>query len=63
LIFALANGRYNPQQIMVCNQREVENAGQCSAEHNARMAKNQAAFEASQRAHVNKANAINDSIT
>jgi hypothetical protein len=62
LIFALANGRYNPQQIMAYNQREAEKAGQSWAEHNARMAKNQAAFEASQRAHVNKTNAINESI-
>ncbi|MCU0750218.1 MAG: hypothetical protein MUF13_11800 [Akkermansiaceae bacterium] len=62
LIFALANARYNPQQIMAYNQREAQKAGQSWAEHNARMAKNQAAFEASQRAHVNKSNAINEAI-
>jgi hypothetical protein len=62
LIFALANARYNPQHIMAYNQREAQKAGQSWAEHNARMARNQAAFEASQRAHVNKSNAINEAI-
>ncbi len=62
LIFALANGRYNPEQIMAYNQREAQKAGQSWAAHNQRMAANQAAFEASQRAHVNRSNAINDAI-
>jgi len=62
LIFALANARYNPQQIMAFNQSEAQKAGKSWAEFNQRMAANQAAFEAQQRAHVNRSNAINDAI-
>jgi len=62
LIFALAYARYNPQQIMAFNQSEAQKAGQSWAAHNKRMAANQAAFEASQRAHVNRSNAINEAI-
>ena len=61
-IFALANARYNLQPIMAYNEQEAQRVGQSWAAHNQRMAQNQAAFEASQRAHVNKTNAINDAI-
>jgi hypothetical protein len=62
LIFSLANARYNPRQIMAYNRSEAQKAGKSWAEHNKRMAANQAAFEAHQRAHVNRSNAINDAI-
>ena len=62
LLFALTNARYNPQQIRAYNQSEAKKAGQSWAAHNKRMAENQAAFEASQRAHVNRSNAINNAI-
>lgn len=62
LIFGLANMRYNLQPIMVYNQQEAQRVGQSWATHNQRMAQNQANFEASQRAFVNKSNAINDAI-
>ncbi|MEO6670202.1 MAG: hypothetical protein ABIN36_12045 [Ferruginibacter sp.] len=61
-IFGLANMRYNLQPIMVYNQQEAQRVGQSWAVHNQRMAQNQANFEASQRAFVNKSNAINDAI-
>lgn len=61
-IFGLANAHYLPGPIMTYNQREAEKAGRSWAEHNRRMAQNQAAFEASQRAFVNRSRAINDSI-
>jgi hypothetical protein len=61
-IFGLANMRYNLQPIMVYNQQEAQRVGQSWAAHNQRMAQNQANFEASQRAFVNKSNAINDAI-
>ena len=41
---------------------EAEKAGRSWQEHNARMARNQAAFEAQQREFVNRSNAVNDSI-
>ncbi len=62
LIFALANARYNLQQIMAYNQMEAQKAGQSWAAHNARMAQNQANFEASQRAFVNRSTAAHDSL-
>jgi hypothetical protein len=62
LIFALSNTRYNLQPIMAYNQQEAQRVGQSWASHNQRMMQNQANFEASQRAHVNKSNAINDAI-
>ena len=61
-IFALANARYNLEPIAAYNQQEAQRVGQSWAAHNQRMARNQAAFEASQRAHVNKTAAINDAI-
>lgn len=62
LIFALANARYNLDQIAAYNQREAQAAGQSWAAHNARMAQNQANFEAHQRDFVNRSNATNDAI-
>ncbi len=61
-IFSLANMRYNLQPIMTYNQQEAQRVGQSWAQHNQRMAQNQANFEASQRAFVNKSSAINDAI-
>ena len=62
LIFALANARYNLQQILAYNQTEAQKAGQSWAAHNQRMAQNQANFEASQRAFVNRSTAAHDSL-
>ncbi|HLP52931.1 MAG TPA: hypothetical protein VK154_18710 [Chitinophagales bacterium] len=62
LLFSLANTHYPLEPIMAYNQREAQKAGQSWAAFNQRMAQNQANFEASQRAHVNKTNAINDAI-
>lgn len=62
LIFSLANMRYNLEPIAKYNQQEAQRVGQSWAAFNQRMAQNQAAFEASQRAFVNKSNAINDAI-
>lgn len=62
LLFGLANTYYPLEPIMAYNQREAEKAGQSWAAHNQRMAQNQARFEASQRAFVNRSNAINDAI-
>lgn len=61
-IFGLSNMRYNLEPIMAYNQQEAQRVGQSWADHNRRMAQNQANFEASQRAFVNKSNAINDAI-
>jgi hypothetical protein len=61
-LFALANAHYPLEPIMEYNRMEAEKAGKSWAAHNQRMAQNQANFEASQRAHVNKTNAINDAI-
>jgi len=61
-IFALSNTRYNLQPIMTYNQQEAQRVGQSWAAHNQRMAQNQANFEASQRAFINKSDAINDAI-
>ncbi len=61
-IFALSNTRYNLEPIMEYNQQEAQRVGQSWAAHNQRMAQNQANFEASQRAFVNRSNAINDAI-
>lgn len=62
LIFALANARYNLSQIADYNRAEAEKAGKSWAAHNDRMARNQAAFEASQRAFVNRSTAAHDSL-
>lgn len=62
LIFALANARYNLRQIADYNRTEAEKAGRSWAAHNERMAQNQAAFEASQRAFVNRSTAAHDSL-
>jgi hypothetical protein len=61
-LFSLANTRYALEPIAEYNRMEAEKAGRSWAEHNARMARNQAAFEARQRDFVNRSNAINDSI-
>ncbi len=62
LLFSLASVRYALEPIAEYNQREAQKAGASWAAHNQRMAQNQAAFEAQQRAFVNKSNAINDAI-
>lgn len=61
-VFSLANARYALEPIMAYNESEAQKAGQSWAAFNKRMAQNQANFEAQQRAHVNKTNAINESI-
>jgi len=62
LIFGLANARYNLQPIAAYNQMEAQKAGQSWAAHNQRMAQNQANFEASQRAFVNRSTAAHDAL-
>jgi hypothetical protein len=62
LLFGIANVRYELEPIMAYNQSEAEKAGQSWAAHNRRMAQNQANFEASQRAHINRTEAINNAI-
>jgi hypothetical protein len=62
LLFSISNVRYELEPIMAYNRSEAEKAGRSWAQFNARMAQNQANFEASQRAHINKTNAINDAI-
>jgi hypothetical protein len=62
LLFGLANARYNQEPIMEYNRAEAQRVGKSWEEHNRRMAKNRAAFEASQRAFVNRSSAINESI-
>lgn len=61
-LFALANVRYNLEPIMAYNKKEMERIGENWAAFNNRMAENQRAFEANQRTHINKTNAINDAI-
>jgi hypothetical protein len=61
-LFGLANARYNPQPIMAYNQAEAQRVGQSWAAHNQRMAQNQANFEASQRAFVNRSAAAHDAL-
>lgn len=62
LIFGLANARYNMAPIMAYNQMEAQKANQSWEAHNARMAQNQAAFEASQREFVNRSTAAHDAL-
>lgn len=61
-IFAYSNTRYALEPIMAYNRKEAEKEGRNWAAFNQRMAQNQAAFEARQRAHINNTNAINDAI-
>jgi hypothetical protein len=61
-VFALANARYNLEPIARYNREEAQRCNQSWAAHNARMAQNQANFEAQQRAFVNRSNAVNDAI-
>lgn len=61
-IFSQSNMRYNLEPIMAYNKAEAQRVGANWAAFNKKMAANQAAFEASQLAHVNKTNAINDAI-
>lgn len=61
-VFSLAATRYAMEPIAQYNRQEAERCGKSWAAHNARMAQNWANFEAHQRAHVNKTNAINDAI-
>ncbi len=58
LVFGLANAQYNPQTIARYNQNERRKASQSWASHNARMAQNNASFQATQRAIVDSNNAI-----
>jgi hypothetical protein len=62
LIFGLANARYNLKPILAYNQKEAEKAGKSWAAHNERMARNQANFEATQRAFVNRSTAAHDTL-
>lgn len=62
LIFGLANTRYALEPIMAYNQSEAQKAGQSWAAFNQRMAQNQANFEAQQREHINRTEAINNAI-
>ncbi len=59
-VFSVANTRYELQPIIAYNQREAQKAGQRAAAFNQRMAANQAAFQATQRAHVNASNSISE---
>ncbi len=61
-IFTLANAHYALEPIMAYNQSEAQKAGRSWAQFNQRMAQNQASFEANQRAHVNRTEAINNAI-
>lgn len=61
-VFSIASTRYALEPIAAYNQQEAERCGKSWAAHNQRMAQNQANFEAGQRAHINKTNAINDAI-
>lgn len=61
-IFSLSNMRYSLEPIMAYNRAEMEKEGRSWQQFNARMAANQAAFDAQQRAHVNKSEAINNAI-
>ncbi len=62
LIFGLVNTHYNLEPIAAYNKEEAQRVGASWASFNQRMAQNQANFEASQRAFVNKSNAINETI-
>ncbi len=62
LVFMLANIQYNLEPIKEYNEEEARKAGISWAAHNARMAANQAAFQAQQRAFVNKSDAVNKAI-
>lgn len=62
LIFGLANARYRLEPIMAYNRAEAEKAGKSWAEHNQRMARNWANFEAGQREFVNRSNAAHDAL-
>lgn len=62
VIFSFANIRYNLEPIMAYNRTEMEREGKSWAAFNAQLAQKQAAFDAQQRAHVNKSEAINNAI-
>lgn len=61
-LFGLANARYRLEPIMAYNQEEARRVGKSWAEHNERMARNQANFEARQRDFVNRSTAAHDAI-
>jgi hypothetical protein len=61
-IFSLANTRYNLEPIAEYNRKEMQRVGANWQAFNQRMARNQAAFEAQQRAFVNKSEAVNEAI-
>lgn len=61
-LFALENTRYNLDPIMEFNKAEMQRIGQNWAAFNQRMADNQRAFEAQQRIHINKTDAVNEAI-
>jgi hypothetical protein len=62
LVFGLANARYNLKPIVAYNEMEARKAGQSWAAFSARMAQNQANFEASQRAFVNRSTGAHDAL-
>ena len=63
LVYALANTRYNPQNVADYNQREAQKANVSMAAHNQRMQQKQQQFDVSQRNFESKRDAINASIS
>lgn len=61
-LFGLTNIRYNLEPIISYNEAEAQRIGQSWANFRQRMTANQAAFEAQQRNHINKTEAINNAI-
>jgi hypothetical protein len=59
-IYALENTQHNPQAIAAYNAKESAQLSANDAAFQNRMRNNQANFEATQRAHVNSSNAINE---
>jgi len=59
-IYALENIQHNPQAIAAYNAKESAKLSANDAAFQNRMRSNQANFEATQRAHVNSSNAINE---
>lgn len=63
LLYALANTRYNPQNVAEYNQREAQKANVSMAAHNQRMQQKQQQFDVSQRNFESKRDVINASIS
>jgi len=59
-LYGLENIQHNPQAIAAFNQKESSQLSANDAAFQNRMRNNQANFEATQRAHVNSSNAINE---